>query len=160
AQCFTSLDGVSFALSAALTPVALQNGWTNAPYATRNAAVTNDAGIIRLAGAIASGTTGAAFTLPAAFRPTVRVYPPVALCGATKGRLLIQPSGQVTVSAEGAFTNAQCFTSLEGAWFALSASGFSPVALQNGWVNAPYGTRSVAMINDAGIIRLEGAIAS
>src|SRR5581483_9398592 len=33
AQCFTSLDGVSFAKSAtSFTSLSLQNGWTNAPF--------------------------------------------------------------------------------------------------------------------------------
>jgi hypothetical protein len=43
----------------------------------------------------------------------------VDLCGATNGRLFIQHSGVVTVEAEGGtFSNARCFTSLDGASFA------------------------------------------
>jgi hypothetical protein len=42
---------------------------------------------------------------------------PIDLCGATKGRLLIQNNGAVTVEPEGSFSNAQCFTSLDGASF-------------------------------------------
>jgi hypothetical protein len=43
----------------------------------------------------------------------------VDLCNATNGRLDIQPTGVVTVEAEGGtFGNAQCFTSLDGASFA------------------------------------------
>jgi hypothetical protein len=161
AQCFTSLEGASFALSAGgFTALALQNGWTNAPFATRNAAVINDAGTIRFQGALASGTTGLAFTLPAGFRPATMVYVPVDLCGAANGRLIIDPSGNATVQAETAFSDAQCFTSLEGASFALAATGYTALALQNGWTNAPFATRNAAAISDAGIVRLEGAIAS
>jgi hypothetical protein len=81
--------------------------------------VTNDVGIIRFQGAISSGSTTAVFTLPSGFRPATTVYVPVDLCAAHKGRLIIQPSGDVTVQAQGAFSDAQCFTSLEGAAFAL-----------------------------------------
>jgi len=38
--------------------------------------------------------------------------------------LVIQPTGVVTVQAEGAFSNAQCFTSLDGASFSIT--GFTP----------------------------------
>jgi hypothetical protein len=73
---------------------------------------------VHFKGAIASGTSPVAFTLPAAFRPVTDVYIPVDLCNATKGRLFIQTSGAVTVQAEGGvFSNAQCFTSLDGASF-------------------------------------------
>ena len=75
--------------------------------------------IVQLKGAIAGGSSSVAFTLPSAFRPATDVYVPVDLCGAKKGRLFIQPSGSVSVQAEGAFSDAQCFTSLEGASFAL-----------------------------------------
>jgi hypothetical protein len=120
AQCFTSLEGVSYALNAtSYTPLALQNGWTNAPFSTRNAAVEDIGGILHLQGAIATaGTNPIAFTLPAQYRPTTNVYVPVDLCNATNGRLYIQPSGVVTVQAETSFSNAQCFTSLEGVAFA------------------------------------------
>jgi hypothetical protein len=47
------------------------------------------------------------------------VFVPVDLCNATNGRLQIEPTGVVTVQAEGgAFGNAACFTSLDGASFA------------------------------------------
>src|SRR5205085_2197102 len=79
----------------------LQNGWTNAPLGTTNAQASDIAGIVHLQGAIANGTTPIAFTLPAAFRPPTNIFVPVDLCDATNGRLLIQPSGVVSVEAEG-----------------------------------------------------------
>jgi hypothetical protein len=163
AQCFTSLEGASFALSTAgFTALTLQNGWINAPFATRDAAVTNISGMIRFGGAMATGgNDGIAFTLPVGFRPATNVYVPVDLCSAAKGRLVIQPTGVVTVQAEaGAFSSAQCFTSLEGASFALSPASFTPMTLQNGWTNAPFGTRNAAAITTAGGVRLQGAIAT
>lgn len=160
AQCFTSLEGASFAVSnAGYTSLALQNGWTNAPFATRNAAVKNNSGVIQFQGAIASGTTGVAFTLPVGFRPSTNAYVPIDLCNSNKGRLFIQPSGVVTVQAETAFSEAQCFTSLEGASFVL-ATGGTALTLQNSWVNAPFATRNATFSNIGGIVRFQGAIAS
>ena len=102
----------------ALTQLTLKNGWTNAPFGTSNAAVRNINGVIHFKGAIATGGTNAVpFTLPLAFRPAAaNVYVPVDLCNATNGRLHIQHNGTVTVEA-GTFSNAQCFTSLDGASF-------------------------------------------
>jgi len=164
AQCATFLDGASFAVSTSgFTALTLQNSWTPSSIGTRNAAVTSSGGIVRLAGAIAqpSGPMNAlAFTLPSAFWPSTDVYVSVDQCIGTKGRLRIATNGAVFVSSEGHNSNAQCFTSLEGVSFAQSAAGFWPMTLQNGWTNAPYSTRNAAAINEAGIIRLQGAIAT
>jgi len=159
AQCLTSLEGASFALSASgFTPLSL-NGWTNAPFSTRNAAVANIAGLVRLQGAIATTNGNAlAFTLPVGFRPATTVYVPVDLCGAAKGRLMIQPTGDVTVQAASSFSSAQCFTSLEGVAFAPSASGFTALTLENGWTTTPYGTAAPSFEDIAGILHFAGAI--
>jgi hypothetical protein len=145
-----------------LTPLTLVNGWTNAPFGTSNAAVTTVSGIVQLKGAIATtGTNPVPFTLPAAFRPATAVYVPVDLCNATNGRLFIQHNGVVTVEAEGGtFSNAACFTSLDGASFAKSATSFTSLTLQNGWANAPFGTSNAAARTISGVIHLEGAIAT
>jgi hypothetical protein len=142
-------------------PLTLENGWTNAPFSTAPAVVSNTSGIVQLAGAIATtGTNSEPFTIPAGFRPSSDVYVPVDLCSATNGRLHIQPSGVVDVEAETSFSDAQCFTSLEGVSFATSASGFTALTLENGWTDAPFSTRNAAVENDAGIIRFQGAIAT
>lgn len=111
---------VPLALAATFTPLTLQNGWTNAPFGTRPAAARTISGIVHLEGAVA--TTGAnpvPFTLPAGFRPAKTVFVPVDLCNAANGRLQIEPTGVVTVQAEGGtFSNAACFTSLDGVLFA------------------------------------------
>lgn len=114
------LAGATAAEAATFTPLTLQNGWTNAPFSTSNAAVHTISGVMHFKGAIATtGTNSVAFTLPAGFRPATSVYVAVDLCGATNGRLFIQHSGVVSVEAEGGtFSNAQCFTSLDGASFA------------------------------------------
>jgi hypothetical protein len=161
AQCFTSLDGASFATSTTgFTALAPVNGWTNAPFGTSNAAVSNIAGVVHFKGAIASGTNPVAFTLPAGFRPASNVYVPVDMCNATNGRLVISPSGVVSVQAGGSFSNAQCFTSLDGASFALNATSFTPLTVVNGWTNAPFGTSNAAVRNISGVVHFEGAIAT
>jgi hypothetical protein len=162
AQCFTSLEGASFALDATgTTALTLKNGWTNAPFSTRNAAGKNIGGVVHLEGAIAtSGTNPIAFTLPVAWRPTTDVYVPVDLCNANNGRLFIHTDGVVTVQAESAFSDAQCFTSLEGVSFAVNATGYTALTLQGGWTNAPFATRNAAVASISGVVHLEGAIAT
>jgi hypothetical protein len=107
-------------LASSFTPLTLQNGWTSSPFGTSAPAVRAILGIVHFKGAIATtGSNPVPFTLPAGFRPASVVFVPVDLCNATGGRLQIEPTGVVTVQAEGgAFGNAACFTSLDGAWFA------------------------------------------
>jgi hypothetical protein len=54
--------------------------------------------------------------VPAPFRPATNTYVKVDLCGATNGRLFIQADGTVSVQQQNGdpFSNAQCFTSLDG----------------------------------------------
>jgi hypothetical protein len=162
AQCFTSLDGASFAAaSTGFTALTLINGWANYGGGTSNAAVQKVNGIVRFKGAIATGgTNSTAFTLPAAFRPPTNVYVSVDLCNATKGRLFITHAGAVTVQAETTFTNAQCFTSLDGAWFVAQPTGFKPLTLINGWTNAPFGTSNAVAGGQYGAVYFKGAIAT
>jgi hypothetical protein len=123
------------------TPLALVNGWTDAPYGTNHAGVRQDSdGVVLFTGGISGGTSGVAFTLPVDDRPSWNVYIPVDMCNATKGRLFIAPSGVVTVEAQGSFSNASCFTSLDGATFQLGAASGLPLTLQNNWQGGPFGT--------------------
>jgi len=163
AQCFTSLDGASFAPSSTgFTALPLINGWINAPFATSNAAAKLINGIVHFKGAIAtSGTIAQPFVLPKALRPLTDVYVPVDLCDSTNGRLYIQPTGEVTVMAEGGtFSNAQCFTSLDGAWFAPKPSGFRVLTPINGWTNSPFSTSRAEGTNIYGVVYFKGAIAT
>jgi len=161
AQCFTSLDGASFApKTTGFTALTLVNGWTNAPFSTSNAMVKNINGIVHFKGAIASGTTGVAFTLPSGFRPSNDVYIPVDLCNAANGRLHITPSGLTDVETEGPFSGAQCFTSLDGAWFDISGGALRTLSLLNGWTNAPFSTANAQVGNAYGVVYFKGAIAT
>jgi hypothetical protein len=119
ANCFTSLESVTFAKSAG-TALTLATGWTNASFATRGAAATSALGMVRLQGAISSGTNGLVFTLPLALRPSAITFVPVDLCNAKKGYLQLQVGGNVfVVNGEDTFAStATCFTSLEGVSFA------------------------------------------
>jgi hypothetical protein len=158
AQCFTSLDGASFAKNATgFTSLAMINGWTTNPFSTSTAAVKNISGIVRLKGAIAtSGTNAEPFVLPAGMRPATNVYVPVDMCNATNGRLIIQPTGDVSVQAESSFSNAQCFTSLDGVSFALPT--LKALNLKHGWTNSPYGTAAPAAKLFGAIVHFQGAM--
>ena len=163
AQCFTSLDGAQFAKSAtSFTNLTLKNGWTNGAFGASKAAVRTINGVVYFKGAIATtGTNPVPFTLPKAFRPATNVFVKVDLCNATNGRLSIAPSGVVTVQAEGGtFSNAQCFTSLDGASFAKAPAFFTNLTLKNGWTNAPFGTSKAAVRGINGVVYLKGAIAT
>src|SRR5438477_155947 len=145
----------------ALTPLTLKNGWTNAPFGTSNAAVTNVSGIVHLKGAIATtGTNAVPFTLPAAFRPPTNVYVPVDLCDATNGRLHIHPSRVVVVEAPNRrSSNPPCLTALAAPASANTPTSLTTLTLQNGWTNAPFGTSKAAVRGISGIVHLKGAIA-
>lgn len=103
----------------AYTQLTLKNGWLPSPFSTRSPAVAKDSfGIVHFKGAMSNGTTSNAFRLPSEFRPNKDVYVPVDLCNGISGRIIVSTDGQVDVQSETAFSDAQCFTSLEGASFA------------------------------------------
>lgn len=170
AQCFTSLEGATFAVpTSGTTPLALLNGWQSSPYGTATPSVqikTNrwtggsTPGSVHFSGAIANGASAVAFTLPLGYRPSSTVYVPVVMCGTTHGRLIVQPSGSVSVQAEASFANAQCFTSLDGAWFQLNGSSpyYHPLTLQNGWSAYGWSTATPAVDEDGTTVTLSGAI--
>jgi hypothetical protein len=117
----TSLEGVTFPVPntgtgwTCLTPT---NGWTAMPYSTRNTCVKDVDGLIRLSGSVTtSGTNMSALALPAALRPAKDAYVEIDLCNGTMGRVHVTPAGIVTVESEASISNAQCFSSFEGAAF-------------------------------------------
>ena len=162
AQGVTSLEGVSFAVNpiSGLVPLALQNGWTGGPFGTRPAAAIKIDNVVRLVGAVANGTSSTIFTLPAGMAPSADVYLPVDLYGGSKGRIKINTAGTATVQAEGPFSNAQGFTSLEGVAFPAGTSGFNCMAPQPGWTGAPFGTRMPCAKIVGGILRMTGAVST
>jgi len=101
-----------------------------------------------------------AFVLPDGFIPSANVYVPVDMCSGTHGQLLITTDGTVSVQAETSFSNAQCFTSLDGVSFALDVTSFKPLTLENNWVGGIFGTEPAAVRNIGGVVHLEGGIAT
>jgi hypothetical protein len=77
-------------------------------------------GIVVFKGGMATKRTNpVAFTLPSSLRPAGVVFVSVDLCNATYGRLQIEPTGVATVEAQGGvFSDAACFTGLDGVSFA------------------------------------------
>jgi hypothetical protein len=138
--------------------VTLKNSWVNYGYGTRTAGAAIVQNVVYLKGAISSGSTDVAFDLPPNMAPAATAYVPVDLCNAAKGRLIISPTGSVTVQAESSFSSAQCFTSLEGASFVRNTSGVTNLSLINGWSAYPYGTSAPAVIESDGFVRFMGAM--
>jgi hypothetical protein len=162
AKAFTSLEGVSFAVDGTnVTPLSLINGWSTATAGNLAPAVMNDDGTVRFEGAIATtGTNQTPFVLPTAFRPTGHVLLPLTLGSGKKGQLEVHVDGTVFVTQEGGgFSNAQAFTSLDGASFLLINDGNMNLTLQNNWVDTPSGTRHATVRLDNGIVSLKGAVA-
>jgi hypothetical protein len=162
AQCFTSLDGAWFMVSTpGSVPITLQNGWSPYGADTRPPKAALVGGVVYLKGAIQTGgSSHVAFTLPAGMRPPRKVYVPVDLCESADGRLKILPNGTVTVQADEDFSAAQCFTSLEGASFTIAPAGRVALPLVHQWTNSPFNTRPAMASLAAGVVRLEGAIAT
>jgi hypothetical protein len=142
------------------TPLTLQNGWTGSPFGTGAPAVRSASHVVTFKGALAGGTSADLFTLPPKDAPATDVYVPVDLYYSANGRLHIRPSGLVSVETEGAFVNAQGFISLDGVSFTQSEQGAKPLALVNGWTNAPFATSNAAVRVVGGVVRLQGAIAN
>jgi hypothetical protein len=145
--------------AAAFAPLTLQNGWLPTSFGPRPPAVEIQSGIVRFEGAMISSGSGATpFTLPAAFRPTSSVYDPVDLAGGNSSRLDVSPLGGVSVDTEGTVGPPVGVTSLDGAWFAASTAGFTPLSLQSGWIGGPFGSKKPAARIISGIVYLEGGL--
>jgi hypothetical protein len=162
AACFTSLEGASFALNpAGQVNIPLINGWTNSSFTSRTAKLAVVGGAVYFSGAIeTAGSNKRPFVIPAALRPAGTVFVPIDLCGAADGRLRITPDGQVTVQADDSFSDAQCFTSLEGAHYVISPSNAGLLTLQNGWTAQPFHTRKPRATISNGFVHLSGAVSS
>lgn len=162
AQCFTSLDGVSFAANVSgFHALTLMNGWATAGFGNGVPAVAKINGNIYLKGAMSTaGTNMNAFVLPAGMRPAKDSYLHADLCNATNGRLHITPAGNVDVEAEGGIIgNAQCFTSLDGLFFRVDP-GFTALTPINGWTGGPFNTAPPKAGNVYGLVFFQGAIST
>jgi hypothetical protein len=161
ADCFTSLDGVSFVQTAAVTALTPINGWGPTDYGTASPAVALVNGVVHFQGAISASSppTSTAFTLPSDMTPSVAIYVPVDMCDSTNGRLDIGTDGSVSLEEEdGSTTNENCFTSLDGASFILTPKDSTLLKLKNGWTSEPFGTGPASVELSKGIVRFAGAI--
>lgn len=138
---------------AIFTNITFQNGWSSPPGDTRFPGVSVIDGVVHMRGALAGGTAGLAFQVPAA-----DVYAPITLCNAAKGRLYIPTSGVVQIFAATTFPDAQCFTSLDGVEYQLTSNAGTPVATINGWVGQAFGTYPLTVTDNGGVIRFTGAV--
>jgi hypothetical protein len=160
AQCLTSFDGASFALSPdSFQSLTLNAGWVATG---RQPAFRSIGGVVHFQGAMYStGNNTVAFTLPPNDRPAADVYIPLDLCAATNGRLHITPDGNAEVQdSSDTYSGAKCFVSLDGAQFTAASAGYTPLTLLNGWTNAPYSTRNAAAKLIGGVVHFAGAIGS
>lgn len=139
-----------------LAPLTLVNGWSVTPYDTAPPAVGLVDGTVVFRGAVSGGSAAQITTLPEGMRPAATVYLPADLCGAVPGRLIINSLGQMSVESTTDFSDAQCFTSLDGVSFTVGAA--TRLTLRNGWVNREYGTRPAKARVLANTVRLSGAI--
>ncbi len=147
--------------SLVFTQLTLTNGWTPTSFGTATPAVTVANGIAYFKGAISTTPTNASdapFTVPSGFRPSKVVYLPTNMCDSSSGELYVPPTGAAQAISNGASANENCFTSLDGVSFALSAASFTPLKLGQGWQNpANSGRRAGVRLVD-GIVRFEGEI--
>jgi hypothetical protein len=163
ANCFVSLDGVSFVKSSPVTPLALINGWVSSNQGTANPAVTLVNGVVHFQGALSntSSSSNEPFVLPANLAPSAPVFVPVDMCGDSSGRLEIATDGSVTLHEEDQGTIYEdCFTSLDGASFVLHSKNSTALTLKNGWANQAYGTAPATAELVKGVVRLQGGISS
>jgi len=161
ATCFTSLEGASFAASAAsFSQLRLQAGWKEFGSFFRKGAVRLSGGFVRFEGEIMpTGKNTVAFILPAKFRPSSTVRILINLCTGEMGQLSITAKGVARVQSEpGQSFAIKCGTSLEGAAFARSPKSFTALKLKNGWQNFPSGTAKAAARVISGIVHFRGAI--
>jgi hypothetical protein len=138
------------------TRLTLLHGWKNSPHGTSKAEVALVSGIVRFKGAIwTSGSNQYPFVLPPRFRPVSIVEVSNDLSGVNKGVLVFDSTGAVTVYAEKSIRPARHATSLDGVWFAKSASSFTALTPQNGWHTvAGEGQPAVGLIS--GIVHFWG----
>jgi len=158
-KCFISLDNATFAVSSdGFKPLKLLHGWGRYDSDAAVPAVQLIDGMVHFEGAIGTSKHNRVpFKMPTALRPAETVYVKADLCNATDGRLEIDPDGTVNVEVAKKFSNAKCFTSLDGVSYALNANGFAALTLINGWGNY-FNDRPAAVNLVNGVVHLQGAL--
>ncbi len=164
AACFTSLDGVSYAVDATgngSTTLTLLNSWV--PYSDGDPsdpvapAAHSIGNVVYLEGAMMNGSTGAAFKMPENKRPQMTVYLPLNTGSSEPGQIVINPDGTVNVVSPFGFNLAQQMTSLDGAAYSLNTSGFTPLGLAAGWTGTTDTAEPAARLAH-GVVLFQGAM--
>lgn len=155
-SCFVSLDGVSFAKSAAgATALTPKNGWAATDGGTRAPAAKLVNGVVNLMGNIGThGEAQLALKLPAGMRPNNTVVLPTEICGSSTGAVLIESDGDVFMLGD----VSPCGTSLEGLSFLKATQGATSISPQNDWVKYANSHRSLFAKKANGIVHLTGAL--
>jgi hypothetical protein len=142
-----------------LVPLTLINGWTGGPMGTHAPAVSLSGTTVRFQGAIAGGSNSEPFKLDSMYRPQFTIILPVDMCNGHKGRIIIETNGDTTLQAEKDFSDAQCFTSLDGLSYVTASTGFKPYpVLLNYWTSGAGGTSPLRAHKSGSLIRFEGHI--
>jgi hypothetical protein len=154
AQCFTSLEGASFATSPYGFPtLTLENGWTGKANSTSQPAGRVVDGVVHLKGGISGGSSQVFTHLPAGLRPVGGFRTtPADMCDATRGETTFGPDGESSVYVQPSLTAAHCFTSLDGITFVRDLSTYAPVPLTHAWT----GNFRASTVD--GIVRFGGAV--
>ena len=102
-------------------PISLTNGWTNYYSAGKRppAWALDVQGVIHLRGAIQDGSTTTFGRLPQSVRPSAKLYIVTDLCAAAVGRITVDTDGFLEVDYLDVFSDATCFTNLEGVTWAV-----------------------------------------
>lgn len=171
AQCFVSLDGVSFVPGFGKGFFQMTNDWSNnVPGYPNELIAKNDANVIHLE-VQASGGSAPVITSSLAddtISGTGRYYPvggdtvsPAMLCNFAQGRIRVHPVSDTVaeVSVEGIdgdFADAQCGTVLEGVQYTIDE--LTPLVLKHGWVGGAQSTRLPGAKNVDGVVHLSGGM--
>lgn len=153
----------SFADEAARPPGAtkltLINGWKTYSGSSKPEIFAYK-GIVRLKGAIKEihGSNAEPFVIPAPFRPAATVVIKLDLCDAANGMLIVNPDGSTEIGAENSFSDAQCFSSLDGVTYSLSTDGYHKLKLTDGWLPFGDGTAAPAARAAGNVVRFQGAM--
>jgi hypothetical protein len=147
--------------SATFEPLPMINGWQPAAFGAHGPGATNVGGIVTLRGGIHGGTAQMPFTLPAAYRPSARVYVPASTTNGSIGRLIIETNGDTNIECEGGpgfCQNSSFFTSLDGVSYPQNTTGATNLALLNGWSTAGFGNRAPAIKTVNGQVHFIGGM--
>ncbi|HET9954525.1 MAG TPA: hypothetical protein VFQ61_08470, partial [Polyangiaceae bacterium] len=161
-QVSVHLDGVQFSVKTdGFEALDLANGWVPFGNTMFTPAARKVGNTVYLQGSLKHPSTPSSmivFTLDAGLRPPADTYVPIVLCSSERGRLVIQPNGNVRIETENSDADPACLTSLDGVSFRISTAGTSAAAMQNGWTGGVFSTLPLSFVFDGPWVRFLGAV--